>query len=497
MLYFFLGLALLVLGYYTYGRYIEKILAPDDRKTPAVANYDGVDFVTLPHWKNMLIQLLNIAGVGPVIGVILGIKFGDIVFLIIPVGNILAGATHDMLSGMMSMRHGGTNLPALIRQNLGNAYYKFFSWFTILLLLLVVAVFINVPANLIDKAFPQYEIFWLTVGAIFLYYIVATLFPVDKIIGKIYPFFGLMLLVGTVSVFVSICMHLVSNPDLLSETPKFAEMKWCAENGHPIVPLLFVTIACGIISGFHATQSPIVARTVASEKQARSTFYGMMVLEGLIAMIWAAAGLAVYNLVPEYFAKSPTDVLIYVTQHFLGSWMGVVTVFAVVILAITSGDTAMRSARLSIAEMFGVEQKPILNRFLTTLPLIVLTIGLLAWSQISVETFNNLWNYFAWGNQVLAASTLLAASVWLFRLSKNGYVALLPGMFMAFIVLSYILWISPHHGGPLGFGLDLALAYGIGGALTITLAAWVFIRAKKAAKPQCEPTCEQSAPEED
>ena len=236
MLYFFLGLALLVLGYYTYGRYIEKILAPDDRKTPAVANYDGVDFVTLPHWKNMLIQLLNIAGVGPVIGVILGIKFGDIVFLIIPVGNILAGATHDMLSGMMSMRHGGTNLPALIRQNLGNAYYKFFSWFTILLLLLVVAVFINVPANLIDKAFPQYEIFWLTVGAIFLYYIVATLFPVDKIIGKIYPFFGLMLLVGTVSVFVSICMHLVSNPDLLSETPKFAEMKWCAENPISEIP---------------------------------------------------------------------------------------------------------------------------------------------------------------------------------------------------------------------------------------------------------------------
>lgn len=480
MLLFFLGLLLLVAGYFAYGSFIEKVLAPDDRATPAVSKRDGVDFLTLPHWKNMLIQLLNIAGVGPVIGVILGIKFGTMVFIIIPVGNILAGATHDFLAGMMSLRGGGANLPALIRQNLGSAYSKFFSAFMVLLLLLVVAVFINVPANLIDKEFPQINIFWWTVGAIFTYYVLATLFPVDKIIGKIYPLFGFMLLVGTLAVFVSICFKLIESPEVLGESAKFAEMKWCAANGHPVIPLLFVTIACGIISGFHATQSPIVARTMRSEREARSTFYGMMVLEGVIAMIWAAAGLAVYNMKPEYFQKTPTDVLIYVSQHFLGTWMGIVTVFAVVILAITSGDTAMRSMRLSLAEIFKIDQKPISKRLLTTLPLIIGTTGLLAWSQISAESFNNLWNYFAWGNQVLAASTLLAASVWLFRLSKNGFVALLPGMFMAFIVLTYILWISPEHGGPVGFGLDLAYAYGLGGALTIVLSVWAYKRGKRA-----------------
>lgn len=476
---FFLGIALLILGYFTYGKFVEKVISPDNRDTPAIAKYDGVDFVVIPRWKNMLIQLLNIAGVGPVIGVILGIKFGEIVFLIIPIGNIIAGATHDMVSGMMSIRSDGANLPKIIRTQLGSGYSKFFSVFTILLLLLVVTVFINVPANLIDKAFPEINIFWLSVGGIFLYYVIATMFPVDKIIGKIYPFFGMMLLVGTFAVFASLCWQLIDNPALLDESTAFQQMKWIGENGHPIIPLLFVTIACGIISGFHATQSPIVARTMRSEKEARSTFYGMMVLEGLIAMIWAGAGLAVYNLVPEYFQKPPTDVLIYVTQHFLGSWMGVVTVLAVVILAITSGDTAMRSMRLSLAEMLSIKQKPILNRFYVTLPLIILTIVLLAWSQISAKTFNNLWNYFAWGNQVLATSTLLGASVWLFKSGKNGWIAFVPAMFMAFIVFTYILWISPAHGGPIGFGMGLSCAYTTGIILSIILGVWVYRRGHK------------------
>ena len=476
---FFLGIVLLIVGYFTYGKFVEKVISPDDRDTPAISQRDGVDFIVIPRWKNMLIQLLNIAGVGPVIGVILGIKFGEIVFLIIPIGNIIAGATHDMLSGMMSIRNGGANLPKIIREQLGSGYSKFFSVFTIILLLLVVAVFINVPANLIDKAFPSIQIFWWSVGGIFLYYVVATMFPVDKIIGKVYPLFGLMLLVGTFAVFISLCWSLIGNPTLLDESTTFQQMKWTGENGHPIIPLLFVTIACGIISGFHATQSPIVARTMRSEKEARSTFYGMMVLEGLIAMIWAGAGLAVYNLVPEYFAKAPADVLIYVTQHFLGSWMGAITVLAVVILAITSGDTAMRSMRLSLAEMLSVNQKPILNRFYVTLPLIVLTIFLLAWSQISAKTFGNIWNYFAWGNQVLAASTLLGGAVWLFKARKNGWIAFIPAMFMAFIVFTYILWISPAHGGPIGFGLELNYAYLVGAGLTAILGVWVYMRGRK------------------
>ena len=467
---FFIGLLLLIVGYFTYGKFVEKVLSPDDRQTPAITKCDGVDFLCLPHWKNMLIQLLNIAGVGPVIGVIIGVKFGSIVFILIPIGNIIAGATHDFLAGMMSLRNGGANLPRIVKDNLGNGFSKFFSVFTIGLLLLVVAVFINVPANLIDKLFPEFQLFWWAVVAIFLYYVFATLFPIDKIIGKFYPLFGAMLLIGTFAIFVSMLVAMFSNPDLLTETEKFKSVVWNASNGHPIIPLLFVTIACGIISGFHATQSPIIARTMKSERQARSSFYGMMILEGVIAMVWAAAAMAIYNAVPEAFSKNPNTVLIDITRMFLGDYVSIITVVAVIILAITSGDTAMRSVRLSFAEMFSISQKEFSKRILICIPFIVIVAGLLAWSNIDAKSFNNLWNYFAWGNQVLAASTLSAGAVWLFRQKKNGYIALVPAMFMLFIVFCYILWISPAHGGPVGFGLSLNCAYAVSAILTLACA---------------------------
>ncbi len=476
---FFIGLALLFVGYAVYGKFVENIIAPDDRETPAITKHDGVDYMCLPHWKNMLIQLLNIAGVGPVIGVILGVKFGSIVFIIIPIGNIIAGATHDFLAGMMSIRNGGMNLPHIIKKYLGALYYRFFSVFTIFLLLLVVAVFINVPANLIDKSFPDVQIFWWAVGIIFVYYILATLFPVDKIIGKIYPYFGAMLLLGTFAIFISIIVELMGNPALLDESAAFKSMKWTAANNHPIVPVLFVTIACGIISGFHGTQSPIIARTMKSERQAKSSFYGMMIVEGIIAMVWAAAGLAIYNIFPKYFALDPNTVLIHITKYFLGSWMGIITVLAVVILAITSGDTAMRSVRLSLAEMFSINQKPMAKRMLTTLPLILTVALLLAWSQSDVESFNQLWNYFAWGNQVLAASTLLAAAVWLFKERKNGFIALIPGAFMSLVVLSFILWVSPEKNGPVGLGLEINNALIISAFIVFALVWWAFRLGKK------------------
>ncbi len=470
---------LLIAGYFTYGKFVEKVIAPDDRETPAISMRDGVDFLTLPHWKNMLIQLLNIAGVGPVIGVIIGIKFGEIVFLIIPFGNIIAGATHDFLAGMMSIRHGGANLPKIVKDNLGKGYSKFFSVFTVLLLLLVVTVFINIPANLFDKMFPSLELFWAAVGAIFLYYVLATLFPIDKIIGKLYPIFGGMLLLGTFAIFISMLCMLVGNPDLLTETEAFKSVKWTQENGHPIIPLLFVTIACGIISGFHATQSPIIARTMKSERQAKSSFYGMMVLEGFVAMVWAAAGMAIYNAMPEMFNKNPNDVLLTTTKYFLGDYVSVITVLAVIILAITSGDTAMRSVRLSFSEMFAISQKNFLNRLLVCIPFIIIVALLLAWSQTDAKSFNNLWNYFAWGNQVLAASTLFAGSVWLFRQKKNGFIALIPGMFMCFIVLSYILWISPAHGGPIGFGTELDTSYYLAVAITLLISVIVIAKGRQ------------------
>ena len=480
MLMFLVGIAVLVLGYFTYGKFIEKQVMPDDRLTPAVKNPDGVDYVVLPQWKNMLIQLLNIAGVGPVIGVILGIKFGAIVFLIIPIGNLIAGATHDFLGGMMSLRDNGANLPKLINTHLGKVYAKIFSWFLVILLLLVVAVFINIPAGLCDGVVcPGTNQFWWFVVIIFLYYIAATLFPVDKIIGKVYPFFGLMLLIGTIGIFIALLIAGFKDPSLLTETAEFRKYMFTEEHA-PIVPLLFVTIACGIISGFHASQSPIVARTMKSEKQARATFYGMMVLEGIIGMIWAGAGMAIYNLFPKLMTGSPNAALLKITTYFLGEWMGGITVVAVIILAVTSGDTALRSTRLCLAEMLSINQIALKNRILLCLPLIGIVVVLLSWSNASAKSFGFLWNYFAWGNQVLAASTLMAAAVWLFKQKKNGFVALIPGMFMTFIVCTYILWTSPVHKQAYGLGLPVNVARLIGVAIACVFAYFVWRRVKKA-----------------
>ena len=460
MLLFCVGLLILTVGYYTYGRFVEKVLGPDDRVTPAIKYGDGVDYIVLPHWKNMLIQLLNIAGIGPVIGVIAGIKFGAIVFLIIPIGNIIGGATHDFISGMASLRNGGSNLPNFVKMTLGRTVYGFFAIFMCALLLLIVAVFINVPANLIDSVFfPDGQIFWYAVAVIFLYYAAATLFPVDKIIGMFYPIFGGLLLLGSAFLMISLFINGVKDPSILQESAEFAKLKTGFLVDNPLIPCLFVTIACGILSGFHATQSPIIARTMKTERQARSSFYGMMVLEGIIAMVWAAGALAVYNHSPELWKKAPARVLPYITSGFLGKGLGAVTVIAVIILAITSGDTAMRSLRLSLAEMLKVNQKPFLNRIMFCIPLCVLVALLLVWSNTDAKSFGQLWNYFAWGNQTLAVFTLGGGCVWLYAMKKQGWIAAIPGAFMMFIVLTFILWTSAEHNGPVGLGAFLSSLY--------------------------------------
>ena len=365
MLMFLGGLAILLAGYLLYGRLVERIVGVDpERQTPALSDSDGVDYVVMPHWKNMMIQLLNIAGVGPVIGVILGVKFGAIVFLIIPIGNIIGGAVHDFVAGVMSLRDHGANLPTLIKNCNGKVLAALFTVFMTVLLLLVVAVFITTPAQLCDNLLPDANILWYAVAAIFIYYIVSTIFPVDKIIGRCYPFFGALLLVGTLALFVKLMFEAWADPSLLAESEGFRKYMFTAEKHQPIIPLLFVTIACGILSGFHATQSPIIARTMRNEREARSDFYGMMVLEGFIAMVWAAAGLAIYNLFPEQMLKKAPAVLQFLCSHFLGSGIGAVVVISVVILSITSGDTAMRSLRLSLAEIFHIPQKKLSSRVL-------------------------------------------------------------------------------------------------------------------------------------
>ena len=496
MLLFLGGIAFLVIGYFLYGKLVEKVFGPDDRETPAVKMADGTDYVVLPRWKNMLIQLLNIAGLGPVIGVILGIKFGTVALIIIPLGCVLMGAVHDMAAGMMSIRDNGANLPKIVRKNLGLGYNVFFEWFLVILLLLVVAVFINIPANLINTtvqdfctpsdpvsaaAYEPVDFFWVSVVVIFCYYIIATMFPVDKIIGKVYPFFGLMLLVGTLAIFVALVIAGIKSPALLQESAAFKAGMWKPDT-HPVFPLLFVTIACGIISGFHATQAPIVARTMRSEREARATFYGMMVVEGIIGMIWAAAGLAIYNLYPQLMAESPNKALLEITKHFLGSGIGSVTVIAVIILAVTSGDTALRSTRLSLSEMLRIDQKSVRNRILTCLPLIGLVSLLLWWSNASAKSFNHLWNYFAWGNQVLAASTLMAGVAWLVARKRSPFIVLLPGTFMTFIVICYILWTSPAHKQAYGFGLGLEQARDIALMGSFLFAMFAVLRGRDMAR---------------
>lgn len=485
---FFGGIALLIVGYFTYGKFIEKLLGVDSRETPGMKNSDGVDFVILPHWKNMLIQLLNIAGIGPVIGVILGMRFGAVALIIIPIGNILGGAVHDFIGGMMSLRDNGANLPKIIEDNLGKGYGRIFTWFMTAILLLVVAVFINIPAKLSDSIIlPESSEFWICVGVIFAYYIIATLFPVDKIIGRIYPFFGLMLLIGTGAILVMLTIAAFKDPAILSETQPLKDFVSQNESHRPVLPLLFVTIACGIISGFHATQAPIVARTMKSEREARSTFYGMMIVEGIIAMIWAGAALAIFSVKPETFASNETATLKTITTHFLGSGMGLVTLIAVIILAITSGDTALRSLRLSLAEMFSISQKKISNRIMICVPLIVIIGLLLWWSNLSADTFRYLWNYFAWGNQVLAATTLMAGAVWLMKRGKNPCAALFPGMFMTFIVVTFILWTSTIHNQPYGLGLDLNFARACGLVAALGFAVFACFRGYITSNPAFKP----------
>ena len=473
---FLCGIFALIAGYFTYGRLIERLLKPDERPTPAYAQTDHVDYLPLPLWKNLLIQLLNIAGVGPVIGVIIGIKFGVKCFWIIPLGCIFGGAVHDFVSGFISLRTRGANLPTLTEHALGKWYAQAYTCLVLLLLLLVVAVFVTVPSHLIENIstslpIPSTTVFWCAAGVIFLYYIIATLFPVDKIIGRIYPLFGALLLLGSLAMLGSLLFALAANPALLTETPAFRAGMF---QDQPVIPCLFVTIACGIISGFHATQSPIVARTLTTERHARATYYGMMIAEGIIAMIWAAAGMAIYNLSPQLMQQPATAALVAATRHFLGSWVGTVTVVSVIILAVTSGDTALRSLRLTLAELLHLPQRRFFARLLLSLPLILCATLLLLWSTQNAATFEWLWKYFAWGNQLLSASTLMVCTIWLMRRGIAPWYTLLPGIFMTFIVSSFILWSSPTHPGcPYGLALPLNTAYAIAGAFTFFCAVAV------------------------
>ena len=469
MISFTICLSILIAGYFVYGRYVERIFGPDpNRKTPALTKADGVDYIPLPTWKIFMIQFLNIAGLGPIFGAIMGAKFGTASYLWIVLGSVLAGAMHDYFSGMLSIRHGGESLPEIIGRYLGMTTKQVMRGFTVILMVLVGAVFVAGPAGLLAKLTPGYMdvTFWIIV--VFLYYMLATLLPIDKIIGKVYPVFAVALLFMAVGILVMLYVHHPVLPELwegvVNTHPNAAAL--------PIFPIMFVSIACGAISGFHATQSPMMARCMTNEKYGRPVFYGAMITEGIVALIWAAAATWFYhgNGMDENNASVIVDAI---TKNWLGTAGGVLAILGVIAAPITSGDTAFRSARLIVADFMGMEQKSIRKRLYICIPMFLAAIALLLYSLRDAEGFDRIWRYFAWSNQTLSVFTLWAITVYLVEARKNYWIALVPALFMTCVCSTY-LCIAPE-----GFGLPHGVSYGVGIGCVVVAAIWFKRKALK------------------
>ena len=444
-----LSLVVLLVGFAMYSKVVEKVFGPDDRQTPAIAINDGVDCVPMKPWKAFLVQLLNIAGTGPIFGALMGACFGPVVFLWIVFGSILGGAVHDYMSGMISCRNKGASIAELSGVYLGNFAKWVMRVFSIVLLTLTGTVFVNSPAALIARLTPAVlnEQFWIVV--ILVYYVLATLLPIDKLIGKLSPIFGVILIVMAVSVLGGIAFGGYTIPEIT--------LKDLHPQGLPVWPFMFVTVACGAISGFHATQSPMIAKCITSEKQGRAIFYGAMIAESVIALIWAAAGVAFYGatdvLNNAISTLGQSGTVYEIANTMLGVVGGALAVIGVVVCPITSGDTAFRSARLILAEITHLDQQKIRNRLIITLPL--LAVG----AVLTQLDFNVLWRYFSWSNQTLAMISLWVATAYLIKEGKYRYGSLitaLPGAFMSAVSLTYILMASE------GFGLSAGVAYPAG-----------------------------------
>lgn len=474
MITFFISFVALVLGYLLYGKFVSKVFAPDDRKTPAVAMNDGIDYVPMPNWKIFMIQFLNIAGTGPIFGAIMGAKFGPAAYLWIILGCIFAGATHDFFSGMLSMRNNGADLPALIGKYLGKAPCNVMLVFCVVLLIMVGTVFVYSPAEILGHLSGG-SLVWIIV--IFAYYVVATMLPIDKIIGKIYPIFSFSLLFMAVALIVMLLIKMPVLPELWDGLGNMAKEQDPSFTDN-IFPCLFITIACGAISGFHATQSPLMARCLKSEKMGRPIFYGSMITEGLVALVWATVAMWFFydSPTPGYeqlaaakgFHTSAPMVVTTVCQDWLGMLGGVLAILGVVAAPITSGDTAFRSARLIVASALKLNQKPKMNRLYVCLPIFVVSIALLAWQSSNPDGFNVIWQYFGWSNQTLSVFTLWAITVYLVRKNKPYVITLLPALFMTGVCSTY-LFISKQ-----AFGLQEDLAYYLG-ILTVVIAMVWFV----------------------
>ena len=453
-----ISLAVLIGGYFVYGLIAEKIFGVDpSRPMPAQTKADGIDFIVMPTWKVFLIQFLNIAGLGPIFGAIMGVMFRPAAFIWIVAGTIFGGAVHDFISAMMSIRSGGDSLPELVGRELGPAVKLVMRVVSMVLLILVGAVFILTPAQLLAGMTPAWAtpVFWITV--IFAYYMLATVLPIDKLIGRFYPIFGFALLFMAASLLGVLLFGSQTIPDGFSEG---LWNRYSSPESHPIFPMMFVSIACGAISGFHATQSPMMARCLKNERLARPVFYGAMVAEGIVALIWAAAAITFtggYEGLTEYMGThAGAGALVQdISVTWLGAFGGFLALLGVIAAPITTGDTALRSARLIAADFLNLDQSRLMKRLIVSVPIFACTFVLM------LIDFNVLWRYFAWTNQTLAAFTLWAATVYLARHRKAYVICLVPAVFMTMVVLSYIL-VAP---SPEGLGLPMTAGVSVAAVL--------------------------------
>lgn len=469
MITFIIGLVILFVGAAIYGAFCERVMKPNANvQTPAIKLRDGVDFVPMNKWRNCLIELLNIAGTGPVLGPIQGILFGPIAFITIPIGCVIGGAFHDYMSGMISLRNNGEQMPALVKRFLGGGTYKIYNVFICFLMLLVGVVFIYTPGDLFVAHLLKGDASTLsgTVVAVYavilVYYLLATLLPIDKIIGRVYPIFGFILLLSAVGIFFGL---------FVQGYPLKEVWETGVANVHPFgenfIPIFFITVACGITSGFHSTQATLIARSVTSEKHGRLIYYNTMIAEGFIAMSWAGAAMGAVNLglaTDENLFKAAAVVVGIIAQDMLGSVGGMVAVLGVIVLAITSGDTALRSLRLMLGDALHIDQKKKINAFMLATVIFAIVAVVLYFAKTDASGFALLWRYFSWANETIAVFAFAMIAVYMIRNNMPSLMAIAPGMFYMYMVSTYILH------APIGFGLSWTISYILAAVMSILYA---------------------------
>ncbi|GGK62430.1 carbon starvation protein A [Rufibacter glacialis] len=472
MISFFVSVLALIVGYWLYSKVVERIFGMDPgRPTPAITMEDGVDYVALPQWKIFLIQFLNIAGLGPIFGAVAGAMWGPAAFVWIVLGSIFAGGVHDYFSGMLSLRHGGESITETTGRYLGNNMKQFMRVFTIILMVMLGAVFIMGPAKILDDISGGAGggvTMWVWI--IFLYYFLSTILPIDQLIGRLYPLFGVAMLFMAVGISAVMFTEGLHVPEVTFDS---LYNQHSSPEKFPLFPMLFVTVACGAISGFHASQSPLMARCMTNERQGRSIFFGAMITEGVVALIWAAISMSFFGGVRELNETMALQngnaawVVSKISNSLLGEVGGVLALLGVVAAPITSGDTAFRSARLIVADFLKSDQGPFKNRILISIPLFA------AGYALTLVDFGVVWRYFAWTNQSLATVVLWVVTAYLIQEKKQYWVTLVPAVFMTAVATSYIL-VAPE-----GFQLPIEVAYAIGFSVALALLVFTLVRVAK------------------